>query len=461
MERIKNRATEMVFQQRPSGTLGMMTVLVLLGLGIPTGIYLNSGTDTIACDRIEPTIVNCEISQSRPFNMLAEPTFTLSGVQEAVIESETREDDEGDDYWVYRVNFYAKDGLPHPVTDFERGHAWPQSIVTQMNTLLPSTDPAWEIIRAKGLPPLGIWAAFGVSGLVAGALAFNCLLNAKTLTLTLDKTQHKGVYTIETPLGWGDRAVEYNFSDLDVNLTEYEGEYGQTYCKLELLANDGEAFYRQDASNFVELQPRYEELCNFLGLAVKPISVSRASTQPASTPLPAPKVFYIGQRSAFSNRGLMTMPDTADAASRTAANVLDSLVFAFVGDLHIDALPGLELYGFANPQQASYAVIINGSQPEQQGVDCYTTFADGTSLTTTTMDVATKQMKSKKIYRYSYPGIDVTNLLRKHQNHLTELMQTHGKPNPVKADLKAIAIAIDEYLVREASAKPMLFGIQL
>jgi hypothetical protein len=152
------------------------------------------------------------------------------------------------------------------------------------------------------------------------------------------------------------------------------------------------------------------------------------------------------------------MSNTVDEASSTAAQDLESLAFQFLGDLYVESLPGWELYGFANPRQATYAVIISGIK---NGVDFYTTFADGTSLTTTNMDVATRQMKSKKIYRYSYPDIDVANLLRKHQNHLTELMQTHGKPNPVKADLKAIAIAIDEYLVREASAKPMLFGIQL
>jgi hypothetical protein len=152
------------------------------------------------------------------------------------------------------------------------------------------------------------------------------------------------------------------------------------------------------------------------------------------------------------------MPDTVDPSIQTAAQTLESSTFQFVGDLQVDVLPESEIYSFAMPRQATYAVIISGIK---NGVDFYTTFADGTSLTTTNMDVATRQMKSKKIYRYSYPDIEVANLLRKHQNHLTELMQTHGKPNPVKADLKAIALTIDEYLVREASAKPMLFGIQV
>lgn len=73
------------------------------------------------------------------------------------------------------------------------------------------------------------------------------------------------------------------------------------------------------------------------------------------------------------------------------------------------------------------------------------------SLTTSTVPNLS-DLPEKKIFRTSFPGVSLDELYKFHRQRMAELSIRQGEPRPVKPDLKSLAIAIDEYLVREARA---------
>lgn len=84
------------------------------------------------------------------------------------------------------------------------------------------------------------------------------------------------------------------------------------------------------------------------------------------------------------------------------------------------------------------------------GLDFFSRFANGSSLTTTTTQSA-KDIPAKGIYRRVYAWNGVYDLYDKHQKHLSELKLAHGEAMPAESNLILIAESMDSFIVRQNS----------
>ena len=130
---------------------------------------------------------------------------------------------------------------------------------------------------------------------------------------------------------------------------------------------------------------------------------------------------------------------------------ISSLGFSLVGDLMCSAFAHILVRGFAHSAEGTYALLLTGMRDGKLnvlGLDFYSCFADGSSLTTTITPNA-KDILAKGIYRRVYAWNGVYDLYHRHQKNLEELKVGHGKVKPVDADLRSLAESLDSFFVRQ------------
>jgi hypothetical protein len=133
---------------------------------------------------------------------------------------------------------------------------------------------------------------------------------------------------------------------------------------------------------------------------------------------------------------------------------ISSLGFSFVGDLMCSAFSYVLVRSYAHLTEGTYALLLSGMTGGKLnviGLDFYSCFADGSSLTTTTTSIA-RDIPGKGIHRRVYAWNGVYDLYHKHQKHLNELRGDHGKVIPVAADLLSLAESLDSFFVRQFGA---------
>jgi len=82
MEIIEQSKSRLVYQDsfnNPARRASSIILLLMTGIPlvmITTGIY-QAGTTTLKCDRVEPTLIACQVKRTRAFGLLAEDFQTL------------------------------------------------------------------------------------------------------------------------------------------------------------------------------------------------------------------------------------------------------------------------------------------------------------------------------------------------------------------------------------------------
>jgi hypothetical protein len=476
MKIIKKTATELVMQNPPSPegmTFGV--TWVVLSLVIPVMIYVVKALDTvtIACDRIEPTIVNCEVSYSKLIPFLAPPPVSVSRVQQAMVNSATREDSDGDDYQVYWISLVAPQS--RDITEPQRGRRWHDSLAAELNTQLNSDNQSWEIHRNHA-PLLVFMIPVPLLFIAIGLLII--LIASTDHTLTLDKSRDQLTDNLRRLWRLDNHHRQYKLSDLDIKLHEYEDDYGKQRFKLELKVGHQELFSDKSirASTTKSLRNLYQEICQFLSISLDDLPSLSEENAAALLPeylLPfseehttalsqgqspsleitaSAREIYQGEMATFSSATLTALPNSERQPMQNAIAELQTLGFEWLGDLQMSRFTKSRFYGLANSSQLTYAIAVYGNRFY---VDFYTVFPDCTSLTTTWMPGRlanrTRHNRGQQSYRYQYTDISLAEVFRHHRQHMAELRQTHGKPQPARANLVDLAMAIDEFLIRDFS----------
>jgi hypothetical protein len=131
---------------------------------------------------------------------------------------------------------------------------------------------------------------------------------------------------------------------------------------------------------------------------------------------------------------------------------LSSIGFTNLGDIFCSSFSGMFVRGYAQPHGVTYASLImrlQGNYLALGSVDFYSVFASGASLTTSIVPEL-QDSAEKKIYRTSSASSALTDIHREHEERLGILTDAHGLPRVVEESLLALAMSIDEFLVREA-----------
>jgi hypothetical protein len=144
-----------------------------------------------------------------------------------------------------------------------------------------------------------------------------------------------------------------------------------------------------------------------------------------------------------------TQGKPADAEDRAKWDSdLAALGFRPLGQMTAERVRELTVLGYVLPDSPIYAVVCLGGIAPRSALDFYTTFADGSSQTTTTNLFADGDAPKWGIFKKAFPQASPAELLEKHHERMPKLVKKHGEPRPVTPTLEALAAAIDEYFVR-------------
>lgn len=279
MKLVKETPSELVFSN--SKTIqqwrNFLIIWIIFWLANPILAYVFSGKDTILCDRIEPTLVNCNVSQSRTRikslnTWIGKPPYTISGVREATLNERVIEDDDGGDRTVYQVALVTRDGNTHPVTSWGAASSI-RPVAEEMNAMLSSTQSTWTIERHIGINWLQAIGGlmFSTLAIGGGIKVASTAADHKMLilnSLTLNKTTQCCTKSRKAFIGKNEETEQYPLSQLNVTLDEYEDDYNSTTrYDLKLLAKGSILFEERGYSpRKEEIQHLYTTLQNFLGL---------------------------------------------------------------------------------------------------------------------------------------------------------------------------------------------------
>lgn len=122
---------------------------------------------------------------------------------------------------------------------------------------------------------------------------------------------------------------------------------------------------------------------------------------------------------------------------------MEGLGFQVLGDLSCNQVELTVMRGFSGPPGVFFvATAMHGTYFT---TEFYTSFEDGSSLTTSTNPDAFS-LPSKKIVRQNFPALEPKALWARHQS---SLKKTKSPPRQWEESLKGLAMSIDEYLQRQ------------
>ena len=79
-----------------------------------------------------------------------------------------------------------------------------------------------------------------------------------------------------------------------------------------------------------------------------------------------------------------------------------------------------------------------------QGIDCVSKFADESFLTTTTTQIVEGIYDEQKLFRVSFPNLEVLDLLEQHHSYSQSLEEEYGLRQPFASGLLSVAQIVDE-----------------
>ena len=432
----------MVLRQDISGSIWFILLWASLFSGVPLlvviGTIYNAGTTKLACERIEPTQVSCELNRSHLFGLLPGRPISMRKVLSAEVDSETRTSEDGD-YQVYRTRLFGRRGYVD-VIDFSTDQALAKEWGTQINQFLRSSQPELHLSQSTS------WSQF-ISifflmpfVLIGWWVVHNTL---QTRTLILDKNLNRLTYQ-----GWrltGRHRQDYPLGIVSkLELKEHTDSYGNTYYEPVLLPDAVRKITFARTSSHQEALKLQEQIHDFLKLSIQPAEPSEPEIQPA------PGLVFEGKHHYSSNR-LSQVPASAPAKAQEFDRQLLALGFSFLGDLTASGLTP-SLYSYAHTSQNIYAVIMaSPAKMPLVALDLFSSFLIGTTLTTTTNRLVITHLKAQKMLRWSYPSLDAIQLYQKHRQHLIELQAKAGQTQRIKPDLVTLAALIDDCLIRQQS----------
>ncbi len=180
-----------------------------------------------------------------------------------------------------------------------------------------------------------------------------------------------------------------------------------------------------------------------------------SAQNPSQNPEQPMPLLFEGQAGSYFGADYGALPEALPEPVLAVGRSLAAQGLIYCGKLTGACFAQIEVYGYRTDDERtaiSVMVDVAGVQGGLQGVDCVSRFADGSFLTTTTTNVVAGAYDDQGLFRISYPGLSVSELLAQHQVHLVAYEQHCGEAQAVFGDLLAIARMVDEYTMRQESS---------
>lgn len=149
---------------------------------------------------------------------------------------------------------------------------------------------------------------------------------------------------------------------------------------------------------------------------------------------------------AFDRARLSVQQQQALALLEAQLNQLD---FKPLGSMTTSRFANMVIHAYVHAQWSINAIVWQ-SDALRPVVDLYSTFRDGSNLTTSSMP-GTGDLPQQQIFRNSYPASEPIVLLSRHHDRLAILNQENGLIRPACQQLRILALALEEYCQRQPS----------
>ena len=274
---IEQSDSRLVYQEEPLHWLGFLFVLPFFcGFVIGPAFFIcflvwMTGEYNLNCDRIEPTIVECEVSNSRLFGLVKKQPKPIGVIKEAMVVRETRTDSEGDDYDVdvlYGLDSQgSKIALPLDRNVYDNAAQINLFIASPSQSTLTLTQDLslGEILRIlAGMAFLMVFIVIGWKLLVPALID---ILRLKLSQLELDQSQGylrlQNVYKHRSP-----KVLEQiPLAEItSIDLEEEKDSDGDSIYKVVVNSSQRKALVLERESSREPIATMVAELQAFLGL---------------------------------------------------------------------------------------------------------------------------------------------------------------------------------------------------
>ncbi|HEY9852097.1 MAG TPA: ankyrin repeat domain-containing protein [Leptolyngbyaceae cyanobacterium] len=167
----------------------------------------------------------------------------------------------------------------------------------------------------------------------------------------------------------------------------------------------------------------------------------------AAQPIP---LIYSGQAGNYFGTEYEELSADVHPSIHQVGQLLVNQGLTYLGKLTCSQFSQVEVYAYATPNQR-IAVSVMAQESSLSGIDCVSKFADGSFLTTTTVQVINNAYDEQKLFRISLSGLNAVELLEQHLTFVRDFEQRCGAAQAVFANLLAIAQMVDEYTIRQQS----------
>ena len=236
--------------------------------------FFNTGVTTLSCQRVEPTLVNCERKESKLLGSIEWPTSSLKKVKTAKYNSQSYTDSDGDIQQEYWVSVIANNREISVFREFMsvngvKGNAREMNaIATKINRFLSSNEQLLIVRQDRRWRFANLFIFLFLLLFVAIAIVvLNFTLQVQTFTF--EKKSQLLRYKRISLLGIKTRC--HNFRNIAIEIEEYRDSDDDKWYKLNLLLPSASSNYlliMSGEKGLPEVQKMAGKLSEFIGVEI-------------------------------------------------------------------------------------------------------------------------------------------------------------------------------------------------
>lgn len=241
---------------------GVFIFFGMLWLGLGGGIIAQ--TRSIGCEKIEPTVVNCQITDSVFWGAIRRVKIA-NGVQRAFVDEEIGYSD-ASQYPIYRVFFEVNNAIEIPVTDWERSLQFTNQVKNSLEGFLNSEAITYNLDLNSSR---NVWGAIVSFGLIT--LSFLWLFVAPyRVCLILNKAMNQALIIQNFVLSTRKQTLSLNLVSLQF---KEDTDSDDDIYYIVILATPGlgtqsytlnKGYERQEVEDYWQLNPDVQLLKGFV-----------------------------------------------------------------------------------------------------------------------------------------------------------------------------------------------------
>jgi len=284
MKVLQQTTNKIIFEKSAASIFGCIFGLIF---SIPPLVMISSavyniGITSFRCDRITPTLVNCQKKQSKLFGLIPGSSTSFARITKAEYiyekHSETHTDSDGDEH-EHVVEYSLVELIDNNFrkmevfsdNDFPSRAAMSNS-AAEINNFIKSPAPNFSIQQdfrlaqfiniLPGIAFLSIFLLIGIAIIYFSLQSENWIFNKSSHLLSRKKTTLMGTKTVSTE-------SFTNFQELQI--IEGKDSDGDTYYDLKLLLKSANKYEIFSSSSLPEVEKFAKNLSNFLQISVNKI----------------------------------------------------------------------------------------------------------------------------------------------------------------------------------------------